>query len=140
MSDARSVKSDTLRAEAPMRALADTKGMEAPEQAKFWLEGIAAKMHRGPRRDTWTSARDRAAEFAGIEISMAKRIWQRWEDMKDVSGSALVKLMIAYERICETNERAADSYRAERLGTGSKDATPYKESRAAGLGMDAAHH
>ncbi|TIX28814.1 hypothetical protein [Mesorhizobium sp.] len=135
MSDARSVKSDTLRAEATMRALADTKGMDAPEQAKFWLEGIAAKMHRGPRRDTWTSARDRAAEFAGIEVSMAKRIWQRWEDMKDVSGSALVKLMIAYERICETNERAADSYRAERLGSGTKNAETYQEPRTSRMGM-----
>ncbi|MER9768962.1 hypothetical protein NKJ09_23190 [Mesorhizobium sp. M0189] len=140
MSDARRVKSDTSDGEVRMRALADTAGMEPPEQAKFWLEEIAKKVHRGPRLDTWTSARNRAAEYAGIEVSMAKRIWQRWEDMKDVSGSALVKLMIAYERICETNERAADSYRAERLGTGTKDATPYQESRSAGLGMDAARH
>ncbi len=98
MSDARRVESDT-RAVAAMRALADTIGMSPPEQAAYWLEKIAEAVHRGPRRDTWTSARDRAAAIAGIEASMAKRIWQRWQEMKDVSGEALIKLMVAYEAI-----------------------------------------
>lgn len=102
-----------------MKALEDTVGMTRPRQAAFWLEKIAAAIHRGPKRDTWTSARDRAAEFAGIETSMAKRIWQRWAEMKGVDGDALIKLMVAYEAIYQT-EAAGDGYegsvgRSERL-------------------------
>lgn len=97
-----------------MRALSDTEGMSTPEKAEFWLHGLAWTKHRG-RHDTWSAARDRAADDAGIETTMAKRIWQRWEDMKDVSGSALLSLMTAYEDACQRNENAIEAYRAERL-------------------------
>ena len=113
MSDARRVEIDTRGAQL-MRALADTTGMELPQKAAFWLEEITKRFHRGPR-DTWTSARDRAAEAAGIERSMAKRIWQRWRDMKDVSGEAVVRLMIAYEAMCEATEAKAAEFRGVRL-------------------------
>lgn len=108
MSDARRAGFDTKGA-AFMKAIADTMGMTAPQQAAFWLENITAAIHRGPHRDTWSSARDRAAELAGIEPSMARRIWQRWRDMKDVSGDAAIKLMITYEAIREGKEVAANA-------------------------------
>lgn len=97
-----------------MRALADTAGMETPERAAFWLEKLAVDHHRG-RHDTWTAARDRAAKAAGVELSIAKRIWQRWQDMQDVSGTPLLKLMLAYEALCERIEASADAMRDKRL-------------------------
>lgn len=115
MSDTRRVEFDTKNDRySVMRALSDTKGMTTPEKAEFWLHGLAWSMHKG-RHDTWSAARDRAAEEAGIELTIAKRIWQRWENMKDVSGSALLGLMVAYEDACLRNENAIEAYRAERL-------------------------
>lgn len=115
MSDIRRVEFDTKHDRSSvMRALSDTEGMSTPEKAEFWLHGLAWTKHRG-RHDTWSAARDRAADDAGIETTMAKRIWQRWEDMKDVSGSALLSLMTAYEDACQRNENAIEAYRAERL-------------------------
>ena len=114
--------SDTKRAEistrddelSVMRALADTHGMATPERAEFWLQGLAWAKHRG-RHDTWGAARDRAAKEARIPPSIAKRIWQRWHEMTDVGGDALLKLMLAYEDACQRNEDAISAYRAERL-------------------------
>ncbi|TPM37032.1 hypothetical protein [Mesorhizobium sp. B2-3-2] len=114
MSDIRGVENDTKSGELNMRALVDTEGLSVPEKAEFWLHGLAWAKHRG-RHDTWTAARDRAAKEAGIASTIAKRIWQRFEGMNDVSGKALLKLMLAYEDACQRNEEAVAAYRAERL-------------------------
>jgi hypothetical protein len=115
MSDIRRVEIDTKHDRSSvMRALSDTEGMSTPQKAEFWLHGLAWTKHRG-RHDTWSAARDRAAKDAGIERTIAKRIWQRWEDMKDVGGSALLGLMLAYEDACQRNDDAIEAYRAERL-------------------------
>lgn len=96
MSDAKDVGFGTS-GDGMIRAMADTAGMTMPERAAYWLERITERVHRGPRRDTWTSARDRAAQLIEIEPSMAKRIWQRRQDMKHVDGDAAIKLLEAYE-------------------------------------------
>jgi len=114
MSDARRVENDTREGELVMRALVDTEGKTVPERAEFWLQALAKAAHRG-RHDTWTAARDRAAEKAGLPRTIAQRIWQRWHSMQDVSGEALLKLMLAYEQMCERNEDAADRHKTERL-------------------------
>lgn len=114
MSDSRRVENDTKSGELNMRALVDTEGMSVPEKAEFWLQGLAWAKHRG-RHDTWTAARDRAAKEAGVASTIAKRIWQRFQGMDDVSGKALLKLMLAYEEACQRNEEAVAAYRAERL-------------------------
>lgn len=115
MRDTKRAENDTKSSEFDvMRALADTNGMTVPEKAEFWLQGLAWVKHRG-RHDTWSAARDRAAREAKVRPSIAKRIWQRFEDMNDVSGEALLKLMIAYEDACQRNEDAVAAYRAERL-------------------------
>lgn len=93
-----------------VRALDDTRGMSPPEQANYWLEQLTQAVHRGPRLDTWTSARDRAARAAGISPAMAERIWHRWREMKDVSGGALIKLMVAYEVMHRASEAAENEY------------------------------
>lgn len=124
MSDTMGVKFDTSR--FLTKALEATEGMDAPEQASFLLEHLTVSCHRGPH-DTWTAARERAAKLAGIPPSMAKRIWQRWQTMNDVSGRILVKLIKAYDEICEHNEAAAEANRAERLTLEAKNAAFVEE-------------
>lgn len=113
---------DTSFTGRSLRALNDTIGMPAPQRANFWLERLAQNAHRGPRIDTWASARDRAAKAAGISSSTAARIWHRWADMKDVSGEALIRLMVAYESMCEAVERKTADTRNERIQLQGKNA------------------
>lgn len=140
MRDTRRVEFDTKHdRESKMRALADTAGMNEPEKAEFWLQGLAWANHRG-RHDTWTAARDRTAKQAKIEASTAKRIWQRWETMNDVSGRALLRLMIAYEDACQRNEEAIAAYRAERLKLKAQRHEADFDRAREGLGEDRARH
>lgn len=138
MSDTRRAENDTKYDEnSVMRALADTQGMTAPERAEFWLQGLAWAKHKG-RHDTWTAARDRAAGDAGVALSIAKRIWQRWQEMNDVGGEALLRLMLAYEDACQRNEDAVEAYRAERLKLkAERNAVDHQRARE-GVGMDRA--
>lgn len=140
MSDRTRVKSDTKHSEIVMRALADTSGMSTPQKANYWLESLMKKHHRGPH-DTWTAARDRAAKAAGIELTMAKRIWQRWQDMRDVGGETVIKLMTAYEALCQANDEAAERYKAERheLRKSPSNETS-QEPHQSGHSIGAAHH
>jgi len=96
------------------RAIADTAGKSDPERALHWLEKLTEIEHRG-RHDTWTAARDRAAEKAGAPISKTKRLWERWQTMSTVCGSVMVPLMLAYEELCERIEAKADEYERQRL-------------------------
>lgn len=123
-----------------MKALLDTEGMTAPERAFFWLETITKTLHRGPRLDTWATARDSAADFADIKCSMAERIWSRWERMQFVDGEALLKLMIAYEKICEKPEAAAARYRAERSRLRGNYAAAHQRDRRDDLPRGHARH
>lgn len=75
----------------------------AAAKSRRMLEALVIAHHRGPT-DTWTAARDRAAKAAGIERSYAARLWSRWQDMKDVSGEALIRLSAAYVALCEASE------------------------------------
>lgn len=109
-SDTRNVENDTMPA---FRAMADTAGMENPERTLFWLEKLTKAEHRG-RHDTLSAARDRVAKKTGAPITQTKRLWDRWETMKDVAGSVMIPLMLAYEDMVQRNEAAAHKYRAER--------------------------
>lgn len=106
MSDSRRVVRDIKRGTKTMTT--------AVSRAGFYLNELTKQQHRG-RGDTWTAARDRAAKLAGIERSYAKRIWDRIETMKDVSGEALWRLHDAYEASCKNHEDKAAEYRAERM-------------------------
>lgn len=110
MSDRRNVESDMR---VVSRALADTAGMSNPERALYWLEKLTKAEHRG-RHDTLSAARDRVAEKTGAPITQTKRLWDRWQTMKDVAGSVMIPLMLAYEELVSANEAAAREYREER--------------------------
>ncbi len=94
----------------------------ALHEANFYLNELVRMHHRG-RGDTLGAARDRAAREAGVPRSYAKRIWDRLDTMKDVSGEAYRKLRIAYEASCERHEAKAAEYRAERMGVRNAVAT-----------------
>lgn len=102
-------------------------------EASFYLNELTKMHHRG-RGDTLTAARDRAAKGAGVPRTYAKRIWDRLDSMKDVSGEAYLKLRIAYEASCERHEAKAAEYRAERRELRNAVAT-----RPGGQGMAADH-
>lgn len=110
-SDARSVGLDNKRIN---RAMADTQGLSDPERALFWIERLTEVEHRG-RHDTWTAARDRAAARAGAPVSRVKRLWERWDTMKDVAGSVMIPLMLAYEDLCQRIEDKAGEYERQVL-------------------------
>jgi hypothetical protein len=85
------------------------------------LEALMKLHHRGPR-DTWGAARDRAAKSAGIEPTYAKRLWNRWQTMKDVSGGVFLALQEAYDKQCIHNEAmtALHRQRAEEIRHGGQ--------------------
>lgn len=105
MSDNRNVARDTMHRENTMNAVAETY---------HYLNELTKRAHRG-RHDTWSAARDRVAKEAGVARSYCKRVWDRYSEMKDVSGNAYRALRASYERQCIRNEEAAEAYRAERL-------------------------
>lgn len=108
----------------------------AVQQSAEYLVAPARLYHRG-HGDTWSAARDRAAKAAGVEPSYAKRIWDRWRTMRDVSGEAYIKLRKAYEELCERNDAAARAYRAERMRLQAERYEIDKEPTSSGLGAPA---
>lgn len=112
MSDNRRVARDTNRGARNMSQI-------AVQTAYQRLEALMKVHHRGPR-DTWGAARDRAAKSAGIEPTYAKRLWNRWQTMKDVSGGVLLALQEAYDAQCIHNEAmtALHRQRAEEIRNG----------------------
>lgn len=123
MSDIRSVAGDTKRAEHSM-------SIEAVHEAKGWLEWLTQREHRG-RHDTWSAARDRAAKKAGVPETYAKRLWNRWDTMKDVSGGAYRALSAAYHDQCERQAATAAHFRQLR-----EDRTHGGPTDQNGLGRD----
>ena len=96
-----------------------------------FLSKLTLAHHRG-RGDTLSAARDRAAKAAGVPRSYAKRIWDRYETMRDVSGENYRRLRAAYEASCEFHEERAREYRAERRQLYALDNSGGVERRAAG--------
>lgn len=138
MSDTERVENDTpSNGDDVMRALCDTEGMSVPERAEFWLQGLAWVENKG-RHDTWGASRDRAARRSKIPLTIAKRIWQRWRDMNDVGGDALLKLMLAYEEACQKQEAAIEAYRSERLKLKAERHAVGNRPAGSSLGTDAA--
>jgi hypothetical protein len=87
---------------------------QALSDAKTWLEVLHDAEFRG-RKDTDGAARYRLATRLGVKENYLFRLQYRAEEMKDVAGEVYRRLGIAYAAICETNEKAAAAYRAERL-------------------------
>lgn len=119
------------------RAYRDTEGMEDPERTVFWMEKVGWSRHWG-RGDTLGAAVQRAASELGAPVSVAKRCWDRWKEMKTVAGNVMIPFMLAYEDLCERNEAAADEYQAERLQLKALRNATDQERASARVGMGAA--
>lgn len=86
------------------------------------------------RGDREKSIRGRLSKSLGIAESYLFRLEYKAHEMKDVAGEAYRRLRVAYDRICEKNEQAADRYRAERLSMDGNNETAVEESQASSVG------
>jgi hypothetical protein len=100
-------KSGNSSSEGPMST-------QALNDAKTWLEVLHDAEFRG-RKDTDGAARFRLATRLGVKENYLFRLQYRAAEMKDVAGEVYRRLGLAYEAICESNEKAAAADRAERL-------------------------
>jgi hypothetical protein len=100
-------------------------------QAIGWAEALHDAEFRG-RKDTDGAARQRLAEKLGVKENYLFRLQYRAQEMKDVAGEVYRRLQIAYENLCEANEKAADAYRAERLSLRAKRHEANRKSAASG--------
>jgi hypothetical protein len=107
-------------------------------EARNWAEELQKAEYRG-LGDTREAARFRLSVRIGVPESYFKRLRYKWQEMNDISGSVYRSLLLAYEKLCESNEKAADGYRAERLGTGTQDATHQKPGQAS-MGVGSLAH
>lgn len=83
-------------------------------EAKKWADELMDLEFKG-RGDREKTARGRLAKKVGLPESYLYRLQYKTREMKDVAGSVYRALMLAYDKACEGNEKAADRYKAERL-------------------------
>lgn len=75
----------------------------------FQLLNAGAKSVWRGKGDTWTAARNRAAEEAGLKPSQAERLEKNWRTMRFPNGDVYRLLRNAYGHLCESIEIKADA-------------------------------
>lgn len=80
----------------------------------FELLNAGAKKHWRGQGDTWTAARDRAAQEAGVTPAQAERLQKNWKTMKFPNGDVYRLLRNKYGHLCSWIENAADAIEAKR--------------------------
>ena len=108
MRNTRGVEFDTKCVEGNISMSTVFPNKSVAQEAYEILHSFVEREHRG-RFDTWTAARDRVAIKIGLPVSYAKRLWQRWEQMDDVSGDALRSLYRAQQAREKHAERKAQA-------------------------------
>lgn len=81
--------------------------------AALWSEELQKREFRG-LGDTREAARGRVADEIGVPANFLKKLRYRAEEVVDVPGTILIRIAVAYERLCAANENVAESARAER--------------------------
>lgn len=74
----------------------------------FQLLNAGAKEAWRGQGDTWTAARDRAAEDAGVTAAQAERLQKNWKTMKHPNGDVYRLLRNKYGHLCSWIEAHAD--------------------------------
>lgn len=105
----------------------------AAAEAFELLNAGAKSVWRG-QGDTWTAARDRAAQEAGLTPSQAERLQKNWKTMKYPNGDVYRMLRNQYGHLCSWIEDKADALEARRLGTKANNHAVTQGSRATGEG------
>lgn len=116
MSDTKTVR---IRTESRVTSMS-TSISPAAEEAFQLLNAGAKSVWRG-QGDTWTAARDRAAEDAGVKPVQAERLQKNWKSMKfpnaDVYRLLRNKyghlLPNTYDRLCAYIENKAEAIERE---------------------------
>ena len=109
---------------------------EALSDARSYLEALHDAEFKG-RRDTDGAARYRLASRLGLKENYLFRLQYRASEMKDVAGEVYRRLRVAYEEMCQANEKAAAAYRAERLQLRNGNAVDQKRT-GEGMGTNSA--
>lgn len=91
----------------------DSMSTTALTEAKQWADALMEAEWRG-RKDRDGPVRYRLSKKTGVPESYLYRLQYKTAEMKDVAGSVYRSLMLAYEDMCERNEKAADAMREQR--------------------------
>ncbi|MFC3208109.1 hypothetical protein [Aquamicrobium soli] len=108
MSDTKTVR---IRTECRVSAMRTS----ACAAESFQLLNAGAKSVWRGQGDTWTAARDRAAEEAGVTPAQAERLQKNWRTMKFPNGDVYRLLRNKYGHLCSLIEKAGDAVEAKRL-------------------------
>ncbi|MGN6143516.1 MAG: hypothetical protein ACTHOP_08000 [Mesorhizobium sp.] len=79
----------------------------------FQLLNAGAKHVWRGQGDTWTAARDRAANEAGVTPSQAERLQKNWRTMKFPNGDVYRLLRNKYGHLCSWIENTAEAVERE---------------------------
>jgi hypothetical protein len=82
------------------------------EESFQLLNAGARSVWRG-KGDTWTAARNRAAEEAGLTHSQGERLEKNWRTMRFPNGDVYRLLRNAYGHLCQGIENKADAIERE---------------------------
>lgn len=82
-------------------------------EESFQLLNAGAKQHWRGQGDTWTAARDRAAEEAGVTPVQAERLQKNWKSMKIPNGDVYRLLRNKYGHLCRWIENKAEGMEQE---------------------------
>lgn len=79
----------------------------------FQLLNAGAKSVWRGKGDTWTAARNRAAEEAGLRPSQAERLEKNWRTMRFPNGDVYRQLRNKYGHLCASIEAKAEAIERE---------------------------
>lgn len=96
-------------------------------EESFHLLNAGAKAVWRGQGDTWTAARDRAAEEAGVTPSQAERLQKNWKTMKFPNGDVYRLLRNKYGHLCAWIEK--DAERLERVAREIEEANATDKGR-----------
>jgi len=124
------------KSEAEMTSIARQEAIAsiALQEAINWTDKLMDLEFRG-RGDKEYLIRHRLSQNSGVPESYLYRLQYKSRGMKDVAGEYYRRLKLYYEQACETNEDAADRYKAERLKLKAHHEETDQKPVPAGKGM-----
>lgn len=111
---------------------------QALSEAKNWADILHDAEYRG-RKDTDGAARYRLASRLGLKENYLYRLQYRAAEMKDVAGEVYRRLKLAYEELCEANEKATAAMKAEIVALRNDHAVDQKPVET-GVDVDRVSH
>lgn len=107
-------------------------------EMRQWVDILMDEEFQG-RGDREKTCRGRLSEKSGVSESYLFRVQYKFNEMKDVAGSAYRAMGLYYDDWCSKNEEAAARYKAKRLALRNGHAADQKRPEK-GMGMDTSPH